>query len=144
MDHQKNQNLEQARSNGIAPWDDLKIDLGTVKVYADRYPVTVGHRLFIPEQNTVENITECFQQAYKLGQALVRNGACDGFNIGMNLGASAGQTVMYPHVHMIPRRSGDCQDPTGGVRGVIPGQANYRKDGYKIPNRIATPDPSDK
>jgi diadenosine tetraphosphate (Ap4A) HIT family hydrolase len=48
----------------------------------------------------------------------------------MNCGTAAGQTVMYPHIHMIPRRHGDVEDPVGGVRGVIPGQANYKKPDY--------------
>jgi diadenosine tetraphosphate (Ap4A) HIT family hydrolase len=41
--------------------------------------------------------------------------------------------VMYPHVHLIPRRKNDVEDPVGGVRGVVPGQANYKKPGYKNP-----------
>ncbi len=41
---------------------------------------------------------------------------------------------MYPHVHLIPRRVGDCEDPVGGVRGVIPGQANYHSGGYQLPS----------
>lgn len=125
--------LEQAQKNGIAPWDDLSLDLDRVKVFADRYPVTVGHRLFVPAINDPDSIIECFRQAYRYGEALVRNNGCEGFNVGMNIGKSAGQTVMYPHVHCIPRRSGDCEDPVGGVRGVVPGQANYRKPGYNHP-----------
>jgi diadenosine tetraphosphate (Ap4A) HIT family hydrolase len=54
-------------------------------------------------------------------------------NIGINMGEAAGQTVQYPHVHLIPRRAGDVEDPVGGVRGVIPGQANYRKSSYRQP-----------
>jgi diadenosine tetraphosphate (Ap4A) HIT family hydrolase len=64
---------------------------------------------------------------------MVRRGDCDAFNIGINMGAAAGQTVMYPHVHLIPRRTGDVADPVGGVRATIPGQANYKKPGYKNP-----------
>jgi ATP adenylyltransferase len=48
-----------------------------------------------------------------------------GFNIGMNSGDAAGQTIGHAHVHLIPRRQGDVQDPRGGVRGVIPGKAIY-------------------
>jgi diadenosine tetraphosphate (Ap4A) HIT family hydrolase len=43
--------------------------------------------------------------------------------------------VMYPHIHMIPRRNGDCADPVGGVRGVIPGQANYKTGSYNTPTK---------
>jgi diadenosine tetraphosphate (Ap4A) HIT family hydrolase len=50
----------------------------------------------------------------------------DGYNIGINVGEAAGQTVMHLHVHVIPRFVGDVEDPTGGVRGVIPGKSNYR------------------
>lgn len=125
--------LDQAQSQGIVPWDDLTLDLGSVKVFRDGYPVTPGHRLFVPTVDTEQNIVECFQAAYKYGRYLLEQGGCDGFNVGMNLGRSAGQTVQYPHVHCIPRRTGDCQDPTGGVRGVIVGQANYRGPDYRNP-----------
>ena len=67
------------------------------------------------------------------GRRMVERNDCDAFNIGINMGKSAGQTVMYPHVHLIPRRTGDCADPVGGVRGVIHGQANYKSGGYQIP-----------
>ena len=125
--------LEDARSQGLVPWQDLVCDLGTVKVYADRYPVTAGHALFVPAEDTEAGVAECLHQAYRLGQHMIDTGACDGFNIGMNRGTAAGQTVMYPHVHFIPRHIGDCADPVGGVRGVIPGQANYKKPGYQQP-----------
>ena len=48
-----------------------------------------------------------------------------GFNIGMNCGESAGQTVSHAHIHVIPRRDGDVENPRGGVRGVIPGKMDY-------------------
>lgn len=125
--------LQQARAQGLAPWDDLHLDLGHIKVFRDRYAVTRGHLLFVPEHDRPDNITEAFRMAYLMGLAMVQNGECSGFNLGLNLGSDAGQTVMYPHVHLIPRRSGDCPDPVGGVRAVIPGQANYKKPGYKKP-----------
>ena len=128
--------LDQARESRAAPWDELVVDLDTVKVYADRYPVTMGHRLFVPKYNTLDNIVECFRTAIKYGQNLVEAGDCDSYNVGMNIGRSAGQTVMYPHVHCIPRRQGDAPDPVGGVRGVIPGQANYHSDHYRNPHDI--------
>jgi diadenosine tetraphosphate (Ap4A) HIT family hydrolase len=61
------------------------------------------------------------------GNRMVESGKCDGFNIGFNSGTAAGQTVMYPHVHLIPRRQGDVEDPVGGVRNTIPGKGNYKK-----------------
>jgi diadenosine tetraphosphate (Ap4A) HIT family hydrolase len=57
---------------------------------------------------------------------MVKGGEWDGFNIGINWGEAAGQTVMYPHVHLIPRFVGDMADPRGGVRHVIPAKGNYK------------------
>ena len=48
-----------------------------------------------------------------------------GFNVGINTGKSAGQTVFHVHVHLIPRRDGDVEEPSGGVRGVIPSKQRY-------------------
>jgi len=125
--------LLEAQQKGIAPWDDEVENLQGVRIFRDRYPVTAGHLLFVPEADQSALITQCFQLAYLRGKALVNRGECDAFNLGMNIGTQAGQTVMYPHVHLILRREGDCQDPVGGVRGVVPGQANYRRDSYRNP-----------
>ena len=119
-------NLTDAQSAGIAPWDDVVLEDFHVVVYRDRYPVTPGHLLFVPVYNTEPCIKDAIMDAYAWGTKMVENKECDGFNIGMNLGEAAGQTVMYPHVHMIPRRNGDCADPIGGVRNVIPGRGNYK------------------
>jgi diadenosine tetraphosphate (Ap4A) HIT family hydrolase len=89
--------------------------------------------LFVPTYNTLTVINDAFESALRHGERMVKQGKYDGYNIGFNSGSSAGQTVMYPHVHLIPRRSGDCADPVGGVRGVIPGQANYKAGGYQLP-----------
>jgi diadenosine tetraphosphate (Ap4A) HIT family hydrolase len=126
--------LEQAQRQGVAPWDDVVWEDFHVVVYRDRYPVAPGHLLFVPRYNNVGIINEAVYSAITQGNKMVDANECDGFNIGINFGEAAGQTVMYPHVHLIPRRRGDCEDPVGGVRGVIAGQANYKKDGYKNPN----------
>lgn len=127
--------LEQAQANGVAPWDlkVAKLSDFHVTVFEDRYPVTVGHLLFVPNYNTASVIVDAMDSAIRHGQKLVDQGLCDAFNVGINMGAAAGQTVMYPHVHLIPRQVGDCADPIGGVRGVIFGQANYKAAGYKKP-----------
>ena len=127
--------LEQAMQDRIAPWN-LEVSELTdfhVAVFQDRYPVTRGHLLFVPRFNTAGVIQDCFESAMAEGNRMVAAGECDAFNVGMNSGAAAGQTVMYPHVHLIPRRTGDCTDPVGGVRGVIAGQANYKQSGYQQP-----------
>jgi diadenosine tetraphosphate (Ap4A) HIT family hydrolase len=128
--------LEQAMQDKIAPWN-LEVSELTdfhVAVFQDRYPVTPGHLLFVPRYNTAGVIQDCFESAMAEGNRMVAAGECDAFNVGMNSGAAAGQTVMYPHVHLIPRRTGDCEDPVGGVRGVIAGQANYKQPGYQQPS----------
>ena len=125
--------LEQAQQQKIAPWDDLVWEDFHVSVFRDRYPVTPGHLLFVPKYNNPDMIREAFFSAQVEGDKLVECGDCDGYNIGLNMGGAAGQTVMYPHVHLMPRRHGDCTDPTGGVRGVIPAQQNYKTAGYQQP-----------
>ena len=127
--------LEAAQEGKVAPWD-LKVDKLSdfhVTVFRDRFPVTKGHLLFVPNFNTTEVINEAFYSAQLAGENMIKTGECDAYNIGINQGPAAGQTVMYPHVHLIPRRAGDCADPVGGVRGVIPAQQNYKTGGYKQP-----------
>ena len=125
--------FEQARSNGVAPWTDLVYQDSVIAVFRDQFPVTSGHLLFVPKYNTLLGIQNALEQALLKGDYLVDTGECEAYNIGLNMGPAAGQTVAWPHVHLIPRRSGDCQDPTGGVRGVIPGQQNYKTAGYVRP-----------
>ena len=131
----KYETLKEAHAAGVAPWD-LEVNRLSdfhVAVFEDRFPVASGHLLFVPQYNTDEVITDCFDSAMREGRRMVAAGECDAFNIGINMGQAAGQTVMYPHVHLIPRRHGDCADPVGGVRGVIVGQANYKAGGYQQP-----------
>jgi len=131
----KYETLEQAQAAGVAPWDLAveRLTAFSVAVFQDRYPVTSGHLLFVPQYHTDTVIMDCFRTAMQEGRRMVADGECASFNIGINMGREAGQTVMYPHVHLIPRRVGDCADPVGGVRGVIVGQANYKADGYQLP-----------
>jgi len=113
--------------DATAPWDNLVEEDFHVKVFADKYPVTEGHLLFVPKYNTVHVLMDCFHDAVQDGIKRVQTGEWDGFNVGFNYGPAAGQTVEWPHVHLIPRRNGDMEDPTGGVRHVIPEKGNYRK-----------------
>lgn len=119
--------LDDAAQAGDAPWNNSLSKDFHVQIFLDKYPVTPGHLLFVPVYNTDEVLQDCFYDALKYGKRLVEQGECDGFNIGINWGEAAGQTVNYPHIHLIPRRKGDMEDPTGGVRHVIPEKGNYRK-----------------
>ena len=74
-----------------------------------------------------DSLAKCYKAAYAWGYDWVQSKYCDAFNIGQNVGKSAGQTVEWPHVHLIPRRKGDMEDPRGGVRHVIPHMGNYEK-----------------
>jgi ATP adenylyltransferase len=119
--------LEQAQQEGRAPWTNVMLDTRDFVVYEDIYPVTEGHTLVVPKTNTQDEVMKCFKFALAMGNDNVAspNTNITGFNIGLNIGTSAGQTCMYPHVHLIFRRDGDMEDPRGGVRGVIPSKQKY-------------------
>ena len=127
--------LKAAQDGKVAPWTNTVPELSNahIAVFRDAYPVAEGHLLFVPNFNTTEVINEAFYSAQLAGEDMIKLGKCEAYNIGINQGPAAGQTVMYPHVHLIPRRTGDCADPVGGVRGVIPAQQNYKTGGYKQP-----------
>lgn len=99
----------------------------------DRYPVSTGHTLVIPrrlvatwfdatpeEQRALFELVDVVKRGLEEGTARP-----DGYNLGINVGEAAGQTVFHLHVHVIPRYRGDMADPRGGVRHVIPGKGNY-------------------
>lgn len=121
------ENIPHALEDSNAPWDNFVEEDYHVKVFLDKYPVTEGHLLFVPKYNTVSVLIDAFEDAVRDGMRMVENGECDGFNVGFNYGKAAGQTVGWPHIHLIPRRTGDMEDPTGGVRHVIPEKGNYKK-----------------
>lgn len=103
-------------------------------VVRDAFPVSPGHTLIIPRRHVGSffAITPIERESllYLLEQAKVvldREFHPAGYNIGINDGASAGQTVPHLHIHLIPRYTDDLPDPRGGVRWVIPGKAKYWK-----------------
>lgn len=106
-------------------------------VRRDAFPVSKGHTLIVPRRH-VSSIFECTDDERQgllalLDEAKVQLDAefsPDGYNIGVNDGEAAGQTVMHLHIHLIPRYKGDKDDPRGGVRWIFPEKAAYwRKDG---------------
>lgn len=119
--------LPDEKSSDVAPWDNTVRQDFHVAVYLDKYPCTPGHMLFVPQYNSKHVLRDAFVDAFDHGQQKVFDGEWDGFNIGLNYGEAAGQTVPWPHIHLIPRRKGDVPDPVGGVRNTIPGKGNYRK-----------------
>ena len=100
--------------------------------FLDAFPVSAGHTLVMPTRHEPDlfalNAEE--QQAVwtlvaQEHERLVEQLAPDGFNVGINVGAAAGQTVPHAHVHLIPRHAGDVPDPRGGIRWVLPDRAAY-------------------
>lgn len=99
----------------------------------DAFPATPGHALVIPRRliptwfdATAEERQAIFDLVDEVKRQLdAQDAPPDGYNIGVNCGRAAGQTVMHLHVHVIPRYHGDVEDPRGGVRHVIPGKGNY-------------------
>lgn len=108
-------------------------EAGEIRVLRDLYPVTPGHLLVIPRRHVAcwDDATADERAALMTGVETARSlgrtedSTIEGFNIGWNDGPAAGQTVMHLHLHVIPRRSGDVDDPRGGVRWVIPAKARY-------------------
>jgi ATP adenylyltransferase len=102
-------------------------------VIRDGFPVTSLHTLIIPKRHfeTYFGLTEAEVLSMNIlinkHKELIEkeDTAVTGFNIGMNCGEDAGQTVFHCHVHLIPRRKGDMDEPKGGVRGVIPDKRTY-------------------
>ena len=100
----------------------------------DKYPVTKGHHLLVPKRHvtkltdlTKEELAElgnCMKQAFYCVK--ITSSCMDGFNIGLNNGVTAGQTVDHLHFHFIPRRDEDMEDPRGGVRAIFPDKRLYR------------------
>ena len=102
-------------------------------VIKDLYPVTDGHILIIPKRH-IQSFFDLSKEEFGSLLLLLReqrnklkdsNTNITGFNVGINDGPDAGQTVMHCHVHLIPRRNGDTKDPRGGIRGVIPEKQSY-------------------
>ncbi len=99
---------------------------------ADGFPVSPGHTLVIPRRGVATWFDATREEQHALMDLVAEVKALldaqhrpDGYNIGVNVGAAAGQTVMHLHIHVIPRYNGDAPDPRGGVRHVIPGKGNY-------------------
>lgn len=103
--------------------------------FRDRYPVADGHTLVVPRRHVEsafdldsEELASLWALVARVRGALAAELAADSFTVGLNDGIAAGQTVMHAHVHVIPRRTGDVEDPRGGIRWVIPIRAAYWSD----------------
>lgn len=101
----------------------------------DGYPVAPGHTLVVPARHVTslydlpaDEQAAVWDLVGDVRSALTSSHDPDGFNIGVNDGEAAGQTVQHAHVHVIPRYGGDVEDPRGGIRWVVPEKAKYWED----------------
>ena len=115
------------------PEDRIIKSYNKFNIIRDLYPVTYLHSLVIPKRH-VENYFDLYEEEfYELNFVLKElkfdlekiDKKISGFNIGINIGKDAGQTIFHCHIHVIPRRRGDVEEPRGGVRGVIANKQNY-------------------
>lgn len=115
------------------PNDRIILENELAYAVLDAFPVTELHTLIIPKRHT-EDFFSLYQPERNAMQSLMEqrrdeilatDPSVAGFNVGNNVGVTAGQTVMHCHTHLIPRREGDAEDPRGGVRGVIPDKQQY-------------------
>ena len=101
----------------------------------DSYPVSEFHSLIVPKRHvktyfelTNEEIQACNELIMETKEKILKqDSSVKGFNIGTNAGKVAGQSIMHCHIHLIPRREGDVENPQGGVRSVIPKKQHYKR-----------------
>lgn len=114
---------------------EIICETATCVAFYDGYPVSPGHALIIPKRHVASyfDLTHHEREAMDVMLQYVRQKVDerfhpDGYNIGINVGKTAGQSVFHVHMHLIPRYKGDVPNPKGGVHGVIPSKQNYNAD----------------
>ena len=116
----------------IAERADLYAMTEFAVAFPDGFPVSDGHTLVVPKRHVsrAEQLERAewaglFDLVREVSRELASLPGVEGVNVGVNSGEAAGQTVGHAHVHVIPRRPGDVEDPRGGIRWVIPDRADY-------------------
>lgn len=111
---------------------ELLLETATAYAIYDKFPVSNGHTLIIPKRHcsdyfelSFKEQSACWFMLNKAKEILIERFKPEGFNVGVNIGEVAGQTIPHVHIHLIPRYSGDVKEPRGGVRGVIPEKRSY-------------------
>jgi diadenosine tetraphosphate (Ap4A) HIT family hydrolase len=115
--------------------DRILLDTEDAIAFFDAFPLTDGHALVVPRRHVVSLYElpmaaqgQVWRAVSDVRRLLVERFGVSSFNIGVNDGMDAGQTVLHAHVHVIPRRSGDVPDPRGGIRWIIAENAAYWKE----------------
>ena len=110
------------------------LENGLAYAILDKYPVSPGHMLIIPKRHFSDYFQITEEEKTAVGELLDESQRYleekyhpDGYNIGINCGRAAGQTIWHLHIHLIPRYYGDVDDPRGGVRGAVPEKRIYGK-----------------
>ena len=110
----------------------IRLESEYAVAFLDGFPVTTGHTLVIPKRHVAslfdlseEELAAVWRLVAQVRVTLLAELKPDGFNVGLNDGPAAGQTVLHAHVHVIPRRRGDVADPRGGFQWVLPAKAAY-------------------
>jgi diadenosine tetraphosphate (Ap4A) HIT family hydrolase len=111
---------------------ELIVETATVFSFYDKFPVSKGHALIVPKrlvsnyfELTLKEQMACWIVVNKVKDILQEKYNPDGFNVGINIEETAGQTIWHCHIHVIPRYKGDVENPRGGIRGVIPIKKEY-------------------
>ena len=114
------------------PADQIIAESDLCMAFYDQFPVSKGHVLIIPKRHVAdyfelmpEEIEAMQKMLFEMKDVVQALYQPDGFNIGVNVGEMAGQSIFHVHMHLIPRYAGDVEYPRGGVRGVIPEMQNY-------------------
>ena len=115
---------------------DVQAENDYAYVINDAFPITEMHALIIPKRHVktyfdlnADELGACHDLLNSMRSGILdEDSSVEGFNIGMNNGTVAGQTIDHCHIHLIPRREGDVINATGGVRNIIPGMGDYLKD----------------
>lgn len=116
----------------LSPQVEIICESDICIAFFDSYPVSPGHALIIPKRHvasyfdlTSDERAAMTQMMLDVKQKLEERFHPDGYNIGVNIGEYAGQSIFHCHMHLIPRYEGDVENPKGGVRGVIPSKQKY-------------------
>jgi diadenosine tetraphosphate (Ap4A) HIT family hydrolase len=115
--------------------DDIVMENELCFAIYDKFPVNPGHTLIIPKRHfpdyfsaTMDEKIAIINLIEEVKQLLDTKFTPDGYNLGVNIGELAGQTIFHVHYHVIPRYQGDIENPRGGVRGVIPSKRMYKNE----------------
>ena len=115
---------------------DLAVENELAAAFSDAFPLTRGHTLVVSRRHeadyfglTADEQTALWQLVNRVRHRIERELRPGGYNLGVNVGQAAGQTVGHVHIHLIPRYAGDVDDPRGGIRWILPAKARYWEQG---------------